>query len=231
MSQGGKSNGLFSSGSTSLYASLLPEFGLLNEINKSADGIRIRLSVLQEASAGEEREYRAEETMLSQVCAWLMLGGDGGAAIALEAEGGANGEEPPAPFEYRAELLGGLFALGKLYFEMGYLTPAEKIFSGLVVVDLNWQTPARLGLGLIRLEFGNLEEAGVQFRRALEVGTEGMASKLGLISVFVAQGEAARAQSLLNEVGRELESVPTNLVQQRLSPRRFALRYENTDQA
>ena len=106
--------------------------------------------------------------------------------------------------EYSREELTSIYELGRLYFEMGYFTPAERIFSGLMSVD-NAQTYSRLGLGLVKLELGAFQEAATYFRMALQQEGCDLQAKLGLCAVFLAINEASRAQSLIGEVSKTLE--------------------------
>ena len=97
--------------------------------------------------------------------------------------------------EYTSEELTSIYELGRLYFEMGYFAPAERIFSGLAAVDDD-RTPSRLGLGLVKLERGLYQEAAVHFRAALQSNTYTLQSKLGMCAAFVAVGEVSRARSI-----------------------------------
>lgn len=108
---------------------------------------------------------------------------------------------------YSNEELIAIYELGRLYFEMGYFAPAERIFNGLAAID-EGRSPARLGLGLIRLERGLHQEAATQFRQVLELGTYELQAKLALCGAFVATGELPRAKSLLNELAKVLERNP-----------------------
>ena len=107
--------------------------------------------------------------------------------------------------EYSSEEVSAIYELGRVYFEIGYFVPAERIFTGLAVVDAA-QIPARLGLGLIKLEQGLVNEAVVQFRLALEAGGYELETKLALGACFISSGETPRAQSILAEVGHRLDA-------------------------
>lgn len=104
--------------------------------------------------------------------------------------------------DYSPKALSAIYELGRLYFEMGYFAPAERIFSGLVAVD-SAATPAHIGLGLIKLECGLFSESISTFREALEKGTFSLQAKVGLAAAFICTGEVSRARSLLTQVGRE----------------------------
>ena len=106
---------------------------------------------------------------------------------------------------YSSEELIAIYELGRLYFEMGYFAPAERIFSGLLSIDPN-MTPARLGLGLLKLELGLYQDATAHFRQALQNNVYEAQSKLGLCAAFLATGEKARAASLLAEVGKATDA-------------------------
>ncbi len=106
--------------------------------------------------------------------------------------------------EYSGEELSSIYELGRMYFEMGYFAPAERIFNGLCAVG-EPRTPARLGLGLVKLERGLYQEAAAHFRAALQVPGCSLQSKLGLCAAFVAVGEISRARSILTEIGKSGE--------------------------
>ena len=97
-----------------------------------------------------------------------------------------------------------IYELGRLYFEMGYFAPAERIFSGLAAVD-GGRTPARCGLGLVKLERGLYEQSQDQLRLALQDRVYPTQAKLGLVAVFIAVNEIPRAKSMLVELAAELE--------------------------
>lgn len=104
--------------------------------------------------------------------------------------------------KYSRDQLLAMYALGRLYFEMGYFSPAERIFNGLSTLD-GGQTPARLGLGLVKIERGRFEEAAQCLRVALEQGTYPVEVQLGLCTTFVATGDNQRARSLLQQLKKE----------------------------
>jgi hypothetical protein len=104
--------------------------------------------------------------------------------------------------EYSNEELVAIFELGRLYFEMGYFAPAERIFAGLSVVD-DERTPCRIGLGLVKLERGLFQEATTHFRQSLQIGKYPILAKLGLCAAFVAMKEMSRAQSILAEISND----------------------------
>lgn len=108
--------------------------------------------------------------------------------------------------DYSKEELIAIYELGRLYFEMGYFIPAERIFSGLAAVDSNGCTCARLGLGLVKLEQGLYQEAVTQLRAALQQTTWEIPTKLSLCASFIASDEEQRARSLLLEVSKAVES-------------------------
>ena len=98
-----------------------------------------------------------------------------------------------------------VYELGKLYYEMGYLAPAERIFGGLAHIDQG-STPSRIGLGLVKLEGGLYEEAAYFFRASLENGNFILQARLGLCCCFLAINETSRAASLLQQIGKEHQS-------------------------
>ncbi|OVE79675.1 hypothetical protein BVY02_02520 [bacterium J17] len=104
--------------------------------------------------------------------------------------------------DYPPEVLGGIYELGRLYYELGYYGPAERIFLGLSVVD-RFSTPARLGLALVKLELGLFQESTVYFRAALQEGPQALHAKLGMCAAFIAMGEITRARSMLGQLARE----------------------------
>ncbi len=100
---------------------------------------------------------------------------------------------------YTDHTLQAIYELGRLYFDMGYFVPAERIFGGLANVDQG-TTPARVGLGLIKLEAGLYEESVTHFRDALEKKEFEPQAKLGLAMAFLALGEDSRARWIVNEL-------------------------------
>jgi lipopolysaccharide biosynthesis regulator YciM len=107
--------------------------------------------------------------------------------------------------DYSKEELIAIYELGRLYFEMGYFIPAERVFSGLAAVDKN-QTCARLGLGLVKIEQGMYQDAVTHLRLALQQAAWEIQAKLGLCATFIASGEEQRARSLLGEVSKAVET-------------------------
>ena len=103
-----------------------------------------------------------------------------------------------ATIKYHASI----YELGKLYYEMGYLAPAERIFGGLSRID-SGGTPSRIGLGLIKLEGGLFEEAAYYFRLSLEAGNYLVQAKLGLSLCFIATSDTPRAEILLGQIEKE----------------------------
>jgi len=156
-----------------------------------------------------DRDLQSEESMLNQALQWL--GVPSSESTQME-----RGSDPAAleAMRYTIDELAALYELGRLYFEMGYLAPAERIFGGLVAVDGASATASVLALALIRLERGLTLEAVSHFRRALESGTFSVETKLGLCIAFISTAEFGRAKSLLIEIGKDIEkagSVATEL--------------------
>ena len=110
---------------------------------------------------------------------------------------------------YTQEELIALYELGRMYFEMGYFAPAERIFNGLSEIDGGF-TPARIGIGLVKLERGQHAEALNHFRAALQQGRFPLHAQLALTSSFIATGEVARAKSSLAQVAAEMEKSSTD---------------------
>lgn len=117
---------------------------------------------------------------------------------------------------YSPEQLVALYELGRMYYEMGYLTPAERIFNGLAAIDEH-STPARLGLGLLKLERGMHAEAASHFRSLLQSDQYALQAKIGLCFSFLRAGEQTRARSVLTEI------VKTSSVLQQQDPEIISL--------
>lgn len=105
--------------------------------------------------------------------------------------------------EYTEEQFESIYALGKMYLEMGYFVPAERIFAGLAKIDLNFITAANVGLALLRLQKGQYQESTVFFRLLLQSPRFSLFAKLGLSAAFLGQKELSRARLLLLEVQSE----------------------------
>ncbi len=181
---------------------LLPRLGELRLLPKFRPFIVRRHESLaaEKASLGEEvsKEMLGEEGMLAQVMQWLTMGE--GELDVGEFEESKAAEEPV----YSAEVFEAIFALATMYFEMGYFLPAERIFAGLVAIDSSW-SPARLGLGVVKLERGLFEESLNHFRAVIQTTEYPLQAKLGLVAGFTALGEIPRAKSILISVATELE--------------------------
>ena len=106
--------------------------------------------------------------------------------------------------DYSDEELSAIYELGRLYFEMGYFAPAERVFNGLSAVD-NGSTPARLGVGLVKLETGLYQEAAAHFRVCLQNDICPSSSKLALCATYIAVREISRARSILSEIRKSGE--------------------------
>ncbi len=107
--------------------------------------------------------------------------------------------------DYHDEELLSIYELGRMYYEMGYFVPAERIFQGLLAVDGN-NTPARLGLGLLKLEHRAYPEAIINFKTAVQNNHYPIQAKLGLACSFIGLGEIDRAKQLLLQLAPELET-------------------------
>lgn len=102
---------------------------------------------------------------------------------------------------YSPRQLSSLYELGRMYYDMGYFTPAERIFNGLAVVD-DTNIPARIALGLLKLERGLYSEAASHFRASLQSNNSVLEAKLGLCLSFLAAGEKTRVRSVLEEIAK-----------------------------
>lgn len=107
--------------------------------------------------------------------------------------------------QYSYDELVSIYELGRMYYEMGYLTAAERIFNGLLVVD-HGRTPACIGSGLVKLERGQHSEAMQAFRVGLKSGVFALQAKVCLALVFLGAGDFQRAATLLRELQPEFES-------------------------
>lgn len=107
-------------------------------------------------------------------------------------------------FSYTKEELESLYELARMYYEMGYFVPAEKIFNGLSAIDGEY-TPAELGLGLLKLERGLYKESAAHFRSSLSASQSEFQAKLGLAAVYIAQSEFSRAQTVLKQMEKAAE--------------------------
>ena len=100
---------------------------------------------------------------------------------------------------YQHDQILGLSELGRLYYEMGIFPSAEKIFMGLIAIQAN-SVPCHVGLGLVKLDRGQYEEADHWFREALKNKDFELEAKFGLTLVFLATNELGRAKVLLNQM-------------------------------
>ena len=112
-----------------------------------------------------------------------------------------------ASTEYSAEELSAIYELGRLYYEMGYLPSAERIFNGICAVSNSFPC-ARLALGLIKIERGLSEEAVRDIRLAMPYPQCEIEAKVALCASFIAGGERQRAQSLIRELRRSFDTSP-----------------------
>lgn len=104
--------------------------------------------------------------------------------------------------EYADDQVNAIYELGRLYFEMGFFGAAERVFSGLLVVD-GGRTPARLALALTKLERGLFQEAAMHLRLVIQNGAQPIQAKLALAGTFIALGELQRAKTMLGEIAKE----------------------------
>ncbi|MCB0358047.1 MAG: hypothetical protein KDD44_00370 [Bdellovibrionales bacterium] len=130
---------------------------------------------------------------------------------------------------YSDELLTGIFELGRMYYEMGYTLPAERIFRGLIAVDRGGRTPAALGLALLMLERGQYADSAMLFQQAAERGIEPIRAELGACAALLADGHSAEAKRLLVQVGRSIEERPAEGDDLRRFWEALALRVDRAD--
>lgn len=109
---------------------------------------------------------------------------------------------------YAEKELFAFYELGRMYYELGYFAAAERIFSGLAAID-GGATPAKVGLGLIKLETGLIDDAVTYFREGLEVEPYKVIAKIGLAAAFIANNELPRARSVLGQVERDFQTDQT----------------------
>lgn len=107
--------------------------------------------------------------------------------------------------DYSEDLLKSICELGRLYLEMGFFVPAERIFNGLIVIEPGLSC-ARLGLAIVKLERGLYAEASSQFRLAMQSEQFQIYSKLGLCCCYLAQKDLKRASSILQETRGDITS-------------------------
>ena len=100
---------------------------------------------------------------------------------------------------YSNKELNSIYQLGILYYDMGFFAPAERVLQGLVAIDKEY-SPAKLGLGLIKIEKGLFAEAAGLFREVIESGNFNLQAKLGLVFSFLGAKDISRAKSILNQV-------------------------------
>lgn len=105
--------------------------------------------------------------------------------------------------EYSEQQQEAIYSLGKMYLEMGYYVPAERIFAGLAKIDQNLNTAANIGLGLIRLYKGQYQDSTGFFRVLLQSPKFSLYAKLGLCAAFLGLKEYPRAKLLLLEIQNE----------------------------
>jgi tetratricopeptide (TPR) repeat protein len=105
------------------------------------------------------------------------------------------------------ELQGSLSELGRMYYHLGYLTPAERVFSGLLAYQPQdgW---SRLALALIKGERGQTEEGKNLLRPLLQDPKYFLQAKIILVSLFLSEQEVSRARSMFDEIRK---SIPQNL--------------------
>lgn len=108
--------------------------------------------------------------------------------------------------QYSNDELFSIYELGRMYYEMGYFAAAERIFAGLVAVSDDF-AEARLGLGLVKFECEQYDEAAGCFRSLVQEDKLALEAYLGLAAIFIAQGEATRARTLLLQLEKGVEGI------------------------
>lgn len=124
-----------------------------------------------------------------------------------------------------SELIG-MYELARLYYEMGYLSAAERILNGLVQID-DGLTPSRGALGVVKLEAGKPDEAVQVFRAAVKSPRRGediIIGKLGLVASFLSAGDLERATTLIQEIEIDLADNPADMRDLRELWAAFAIR-------
>lgn len=104
---------------------------------------------------------------------------------------------------YNEYEIGSIYELGRMYFEMGFFAAAERVFSGLAAID-DGKSPARLGLGLVKLERGLYQEAVQHLRDSLQSNQYSVQTKVALSFAFLGLGELSRARSILSQMIKEI---------------------------
>lgn len=123
-------------------------------------------------------------TMLKQVLFWIPAG-----------------EESEEEVLDGVQIISAMYELGRLYFESGFTSAAERIFHGLCAFEPTF-TPGWLGTGILRLERGQFNEALSALRDAIQHGRYVLEAKLALCGAFIALGEFRRAASILQELAK-----------------------------
>lgn len=179
-------------------ASFFPRLGSTEVLLKLDRKIQSRLVEIESAESSLEGKS-AEEGMLRQLLQWLNQG------VEVELSELEAGISPT----FTADELVGVYELGRLYYETGFLTAAERILNGLVLCD-EGVTPSRGALGLVNLESGKVEEAVLQFRASVKNPRrvdDVLVGKLGLIAAFLSVGDVERAGTLVSECQADLNQL------------------------
>ena len=97
-----------------------------------------------------------------------------------------------------------IYELGKLYYDMGYFSAAERVFSGLIEID-GGDTPSLLGLGLVKFERGQYEEASLLFMKVMDKTPEfELEARIALGICLVALKDYPKARVVLEDVTTRL---------------------------
>ena len=119
------------------------------------------------------------------------------------------------------QVLRGIYALGRMYLESGFYTPAERIFAGLIEID-EGETPAALGLAFTKFQREKYQEAIAVYKNLAQNKVYLGQARIGLACCFLAIGEKARAKAILEEQLRDTDHTSSDsaeLVQSLISLR------------
>jgi len=111
---------------------------------------------------------------------------------------------------YSKELLLGFYSLARNYYLCGFFDEAEHICSGIIAID-DKTTPVRLLNAAINLEQGNFSLAANHFRIASQNPTYFNQSRVGILNCYICQKDSARAQSLAQELNKDMVSFEPEL--------------------
>lgn len=174
---------------------LLPDVGIARGLIDSAGRLAARsevfsisrIDVSESTVIDDEREQNLVRTAVSQALSWI-------AAISGRAE------FSPDTTALSATDLTSLYALARLYFRNGYIVTAERVFSGLQILDESRETPVDLGCGVVALCSSKFEESIASFHKCLSDGRYLTESQLGLTLSYLGLSERSRAIVAYEEI-------------------------------